>query len=284
MKIYYSLKSQERVVSAEDFTPVSTTDKLILSYGKLEHFDLEMKECPEDFFLTVSDIVCWDVIVYGLDGGGLLCHTVDSEIDSSKIKEGRMVFPVATRTANFLAAVEKSDVHGWLEIRGFNSDGSLIYSMKFRTIARYSNDPSNQPPVEILEDIATMSWVKKMLSGENAESYVTKEMLNSALSCMPIIESGSPVIKLGNESVVKHTITDGDIITFDTTSLGSDQCITMELWLRMPGEVVSFTMSDVTWIEEPSFDTANTLYAVVVKWDGEKIIGNMAYSLPSAAV
>lgn len=279
MNIYYSLKSLERIVSAEDSTPVSTTEKLVLSYGKLEHFKLEMKDRPEEFLQTVSGIVCWDVIVYGLEERSLLCHTIDSDIDSSGIKEGRISFPVVTRTTNFLASVENGDTHGWLEVRGFNSDGSSVYSMKFRVIARYSNDPSNNQPVEVLDDIATMSWVKKFLAGENIDSPVTKEMLDNALSCMRITESENPVTGLKNETVVKHTLSNGEIITFDKSALKNDQCVTMELWLTMQEEVVSFTMPDVTWIEEPAFDTANTLYAVVIRWDGEKVIGNIAYTL-----
>jgi hypothetical protein len=47
----------------------------------------------------------------------------------------------------------------------------------------------------------------------------------------------------------------------------------------MPETVVSFSIPDVTWIEEPSFDTGNMLYCVVLRWDGAKVLANVAYSV-----
>lgn len=107
----------------------------------------------------------------------------------------------------------------------------------------------------------------------------TLEYLENETFGMLIKSVANAEIPLVHDTVIKHTLTADETITFTTSVMTADRCVTMELWLTMPGEVVSFTMPDVTWIEEPAFDTANTLYAVVIRWDGEKVIGNVAYTL-----
>ena len=103
-------------------------------------------------------------------------------------------------------------------------------------------------------------------------------MLEDLKEGMIMTVSDTPNMTLVNNSVVKYTPNADDVITFDVSALDSGKCSTMELWLTL-GEVVSFSIAGVTWVEEPSFDSANTLYALVIRWDGEKLIGNVAYSL-----
>lgn len=52
--------------------------------------------------------------------------------------------------------------------------------------------------------------------------------------------------------------------------MSAGRCSTFELWLIMGSAVVSFSLPDtLTWVgAAPSFDSANTLYALVVSWDG----------------
>ena len=93
-----------------------------------------------------------------------------------------------------------------------------------------------------------------------------------------ISEAAAPAVTFKHNTVAKYSPLADDVIMFDVSALDSEKCSTMELWLTL-GEVVSFSIADVTWVEEPSFDSANTLYALVIRWDGEKLIGNAAYSL-----
>lgn len=88
-----------------------------------------------------------------------------------------------------------------------------------------------------------------------------------------------PVIKLEHNKVVKHTIVQNQVLTLNTDQLVQDKAVTMELWLTMPETVVSFSIPDVTWIEEPSFDTGNMLYCVVLRWDGARVLANVSYSV-----
>lgn len=94
---------------------------------------------------------------------------------------------------------------------------------------------------------------------------------------MNISASQQSAIELVHNTIIKHNIIADQTITFNNGA--QNKSTTMELWLIMPETVVPFSMPNVSWLEEPSFDTANTLYAVVLRWDGEKIIANIAYTL-----
>lgn len=52
--------------------------------------------------------------------------------------------------------------------------------------------------------------------------------------------------------------------------MSAGRCSTFELWLIMGAAVVSFSLPDtLAWVgTAPNFDSANTLYALVVRWDG----------------
>lgn len=275
MDIYFSLASQSRTTKERE--PVSTTEYLHLIYGRQEFFRLKIYDLEK--FKTDSQIFCWDVLVYGGDDSEMICHTIDSEIDSDGISEGMISFSIVTKTEKFRDKTKSGNVHGWMEVRGFNADGAIACCMKFRCVAEYSNDLSDNVPAELVDDIATKSWVKNILSGGNADSFVSQEMLEVAVSGQKVIKNESPNLKIIGNTVVKHTLSENEIITFDISDLDESLCVTMELWLIMPESVVSFSIPDVIWIEEPDFDTANTLYCVVVRWDGEKVLANTGYSV-----
>ena len=166
-----------------------------------------------------------------------------------------------------------------MEVRGCDSDGAIACCMKFRCVAVYANDLSDNVPAELVDDIATKSWVKNILSGGSTDSFVSKEMLEAAVSEQPIIQFENTTFQIVGSTVIKHNLAENDVIMFDASSLDEDRCATMELWLTMPETVVSFSIPDVTWIEEPSFDTGNMLYCVVLRWDGAKVLANVAYSV-----
>lgn len=112
---------------------------------------------------------------------------------------------------------------------------------------------------------------------EQTEQSLTD--LNGKVSGMYISETENTAVPLVHNTVVKYSLTTDDVITVDTSAMTSDKSVTMELWLTMPETVVSFSIPNVTWIEEPSFDTANMLYCVVLRWDGERVLANVAYSV-----
>ena len=271
--IYYSLNFQERTDAAGRI--MQPTEKIVLSYGKQEWFQLHIPEYKS----VDENVICWDVIVYDTEQNSLLCHTIDADIMFSDREYGQVVFSVNTKTKSFLQAVRKNNIHGWMEVRGIHDSGNTVFCMRFRILAQYTNDPSEDIPVEVIDDFATMSWVKNLLSGGENESFVTKEMLESKFSGMTIDSVEISNVLLAHNTVVQHFLSEEDVITIDTSEMTSDKSVTMELWLTMPKTVVSFSIPGVNWLEEPSFDTANMLYCVVLRWDGEKVLANVAYSV-----
>ena len=81
-------------------------------------------------------------------------------------------------------------------------------------------------------------------------------------------------------AIYKHTIVAGETIELETANLTADRCATFELWLTMGTTVVSFSLPDnLVWISSaPSFGDINTLYALVIRWDGAGFVANVAYS------
>lgn len=65
-------------------------------------------------------------------------------------------------------------------------------------------------------------------------------------------------------------------VTDSTGATATGHFYTMELWLAMP-TVVPFTIANVTWIEDPDFSEENQVYCIVVRWNGKKLLANIAY-------
>ena len=81
-------------------------------------------------------------------------------------------------------------------------------------------------------------------------------------------------------AIYRHTIVADETIELEMANLTADRCATFELWLTMGDTVVSFSLPDnLVWVSSaPSFGDINTLYALVIRWDGSGFVANMAYS------
>ena len=71
---------------------------------------------------------------------------------------------------------------------------------------------------------------------------------------------------------------DNTEIQIDTSSLKNDEIATMELWLYM-NEIKTFSIQNVTWLDEPDFSEGGFIYCVTLRWDGTRILANLAYSV-----
>ncbi len=90
------------------------------------------------------------------------------------------------------------------------------------------------------------------------------------------------------DAVFRHTLAANDSFTVDTSALTSSKQITFELQLIQPSTAVSFTLpSGILWSDGNSFSAsnpvpemtdANTLYCIVIRWDGSDLLANLAYS------
>lgn len=81
-------------------------------------------------------------------------------------------------------------------------------------------------------------------------------------------------------AIYRHTIVAGETIELGTENFTTDRCATFELWLTMGTTVVSFSLPDnLVWVgSAPIFSDINTLYVLVIRWDGAGFVANVAYS------
>jgi hypothetical protein len=172
---------------------------------------------------------------------------------------------------------------------GLITDKGNYYPIEKGTLTAVSGGWELDPTVYLAYDNSEQfsgSWAVYLGSevsggGGGSSGGITQEQLEQALSGMTIdtsVSSGT-AIRLTHNAIFKYAITENDDIIIDTSAMPSDRSVTMELWLTMPETVVSFSIPNVTWIEEPSFDIGNMLYCVVLRWDGEKVLANVAYSV-----
>jgi hypothetical protein len=95
---------------------------------------------------------------------------------------------------------------------------------------------------------------------------------------------GKTTIDLEQDAVFRLELeSEGMVIDFDKTNLDPDKTITRELWITMGNNIYNFRINDVTWIEEPVFDQTNTVYVIALRWTGNQILANLAYSYSSIA-
>ena len=114
------------------------------------------------------------------------------------------------------------------------------------------------------------------------------EPVPSLLSGMPILPLSSiSAIDPRNAVAYTHTLEASDAFSFSSPVAGAAP--TFELWLTQPATAVSFSFSTtILWDDgsgsyaatntAPDMSTADTLYALVFRYDGEVWLGNLAYS------
>ena len=91
-----------------------------------------------------------------------------------------------------------------------------------------------------------------------------------------------------HNAVYVHTLAANDAITISTTGLPAAKQVTFELHLIQPSTAVSFTLPNtIIWGDGLNFDSsnpapvmsaANTLYSIVIRWDGSGLLANLAYT------
>ena len=89
-------------------------------------------------------------------------------------------------------------------------------------------------------------------------------------------------------AVYVHTLAADDAFTIDSTGLSANKQVTFELHLVQPSTAVSFTLPNtLLWADSfgdfasenppPAMSTADTLYCIVIRWDGSDLLANLAY-------
>lgn len=150
-----------------------------------------------------------------------------------------------------------------------------LYNINFQYIAQtqtaYAIDPA---PYLAYDNQAVFEGVWTIFFAGVYQKTVNVDSSTGA----PIQQATSTTIELEHNKVVKHTVQADQVLTIDVSKMDPTVCASMELWLRLD-QVVSFQIDTVTWISDPSFSVANTVYAIVLRWDGSKVLANVAYKV-----
>lgn len=88
--------------------------------------------------------------------------------------------------------------------------------------------------------------------------------------------------------VFKKTLAADDAFTIDTSGLTSTRQMTFELHLTQPSTAVTFTLpASLVWpagdeftstASPPAMSAGGKTYAIVIRWDGENLLANLAYT------
>ena len=104
-----------------------------------------------------------------------------------------------------------------------------------------------------------------------------------------IVDLTGTAITPADSKVFQHTLAADEVFTIDTSDLPSDRQVNFELHLIQPSTAVSpptlpagiLWEADGVFSEEndaPDLSTGDTLYVLVFRWDGEDLLGNLAYT------
>ena len=129
----------------------------------------------------------------------------------------------------------------------------------------------------------TRAQVDAMIAG------ITAEDVGALSASVPeIVTLTGTAIALAEGKVFRHTLAAGEVFTFDASGLTATRQVTGEVHLIQPATAVSFTLpAGILWESDgafasgndaPDFSTGSTLYALVFRWDGTNILGNLAYT------
>lgn len=96
-----------------------------------------------------------------------------------------------------------------------------------------------------------------------------------------IFAPATPAISPRHDAVFTYAVAGGEVFTIDRSGFSAGRCVTFELWItNVSGS--SFTLpADLVWIDgsAPDMSAAGAMYALVIRWDGSRLLGNLAYSL-----
>lgn len=200
-----------------------------------------------------------------------------SEITEDNIGEE---VPTAEAVYNFVKSEEKDPVTfvDNLPVSGVANSFVILDSDQLYA----TNENNENIPLSIgVEDTISMYSTNETVPGTKAVYNLFKTVSNIDMEIISIsAENNTFNINMDQNKIYKIKLTDsGYTININSDELPNNFVVTSEVWIEMSGDIYDFSMPNITWIYEPYFDTANALYAIVLRWDGEKIIGNVAYSV-----
>lgn len=148
-------------------------------------------------------------------------------------------------------------------------------------------DPYNEVWHDLNENSISLIYSNKLIFNE--DGIINKNDLNSISKGSKIINQVITSIKPENNKIYKHVLNEGDIISINTTNLSFNYCINFEVWLKMPSTLVTFTFgNNIYWNSDdifslsnntPDFSDTNMLYVLCFRYDGRRLLANLAYKI-----
>jgi len=137
------------------------------------------------------------------------------------------------------------------------------------------------------ENELTVTYSNELIINEGG--YINNEAENSVLKGSRIISQRNTTIYPENNKVYKHTLEEDETISINTSNLPFNYCMNFELWLKMPSSSVSFTFgNNIYWNSDeifslsndpPDFSDTNMLYVLCFRYDGSRLLANLAYKI-----
>ena len=244
---------------------------------------IETPESPTPIFLWRA--IPAQITVSGLeDTSGDWVFLVDSEWSGSVLLSGTAVAEgeklIVTlpdmNTVELARAIQGKEL---LQCRATLTDStSRIYLIPL-TIR---NRVIEGTPVPVAE-YYTRAQVDAMIAGITAEDVGALSASGPEIAALE-----GTAISIAAGKVWRHTLAAGEVFTFDTSGLTATRQVTGEVHIIQPATAVSFTLpAGILWESDgafasgndaPDFSTGSTLYALVFRWDGSAILGNLAYT------
>ena len=148
-------------------------------------------------------------------------------------------------------------------------------------------DPYNEDWADSNENIISFIYSNKLILNE--AGIINNEASNSITKGLKIINQQTTSIIPENNKVYKHTLAENEVISINTANLSFNYCMNFELWLKMPSTSVSFTFgNNIYWNSEdtfslnnnpPDFSDTNMIYVICFRYDGYRLLANLAYKI-----
>ena len=165
----------------------------------------------------------------------------------------------------------------------FTLPGSLIWADGFGDF----NSSNSVPP---MGDANTMYCIAIRWDGSNllANLAYKKGQIDTTAEGQ-IIQPSSVSFIPRNQRIYTYTLEQSDSFYFDISRYSRDEQVTFELHLIQPSTAVSFTLPNtLIWADSfsefasanpaPTMSTGDTLYCIVIRWDGSDLLANLAYT------
>ena len=228
----------------------------------------------------------------------LMAYAFGNNCQITDAAAGEITITLDCNTIKFGNVVRFNAQLAYLEVNLFDTEAKLTRVLLDRVECRPHVRDQEGAPVsgdpQYYNKAETNALIEGKISAVTSVNGKTGAVELDAADVGAISELSQPIVSAGTaitpepDAVYRHTLAANDSFTVDTSALTSSKQITFELHLIQGATAVSFTLpSGILWADGNSFSAsnpvpemtdANTLYCIVIRWDGSDLLANLAYS------